>query len=236
MHQLAATARALVTDGKGILAADESLPTIQKAVLRPEHCFDRRDPRHIANCCSPPGASRNTSAASSCSMKRCGRERRRRRLCRALTRKGILPGHQGGQGHRCHAPFSGEKITQGLDGLRERLREYAALGARSRNGGLSSPSAGTCRPGRASATTRTAWLSLPHSPRKRDWCRLSNLKCSWTAITIIGRCEEVTSRTLSAVFDALREHGVLLEGMLLKPNMVLSGKEACPPGDRLRSC
>ena len=124
-------------------------------------------------------------------------------------------------------PFSpGQKLTQGIDGLRDRLIEYRSLGARF-------------------SKWRAVITIGPDMPTRT--CVMDNARClalfaaySQEAGLVpvvepevlmdgehdLARCEEVTSRTLSAVFDALSDHDVMLEGMLLKPNMVLSGKQA----------
>lgn len=226
MHQLATTAQALVTGGKGILAADESLPTIQKrfSVLNipsteenrkayRELLFStRRIEEYISGVILFDETLRQKTASGA-------------GLTELLARKGIIPGIKVDKGAVAVPRFPGDKITQGLDGLRERLREYAGLGARF-----------------------TKWRAvvaigkdLPHAACIRDNARLLALFALFSQeaglvpvvepeVLMDGdhdshRCEAVTSLTLATVFDALREHGVLLEGMLLKPNMVLSGKE-----------
>ena len=131
---LEATAQALVAAGKGILAADESAGTISKRFAARRHRLDaRRTAAPIARCCSRRPSSRDfiSGVILYDETIRQYDGRRRRRSPRCSTRAGHHPRHQGR--HAAPKPLAacpGEMVTEGLDGLRERLAEYRALGAR----------------------------------------------------------------------------------------------------------
>ena len=67
------------------------------------------------------------------------------------------------------------------------------------------------------------WRATPRCVRRRDWSPWSSRKCSWTAAHVLERCGEVTEEVLRTVFHQLHMQGVMLEGVILKPNMVVSG-------------
>jgi len=125
------------------------------------------------------------------------------------------------------ANFPGEKITEGLDGLRARLAEYRQLGARFAKWravitiGEKIPTR-TCIDANAEALARYASLC-----QEADVMPIVEPEVLMDGAHTIERHFDVTEQTLRSVFDALAEHRVVLEEMLLKPNMVLSGKE-CP--------
>jgi len=125
------------------------------------------------------------------------------------------------------ANFPGEKITEGLDGLRDRLAEYRQLGARFAKWraviaiGDGIPTR-TCIDANAEALARYAALC-----QEGDLVPIVEPEVLMDGDHTIERYFEVTEQTLRSVFDSLAEHRIVLEGMLLKPNMVLSGKD-CP--------
>ncbi len=141
--------------------------------------------------------------------------------------RGIIPGIKVDKGTMALAGFPGEKITEGLDGLRARLAEYADLGARFTKWravitiGAELPSQG-CIAANAEALARFAALS-----QEAGLVPIVEPEVLMDGDHTIARCREVTVATLVAVFEALRRHRVRLEGMLLKPNMVVAGSE-CP--------
>jgi fructose-bisphosphate aldolase class I len=145
---------------------------------------------------------------------------------KVLTDAGIIPGIKVDTGAKDLAAHPGEKITEGLDGLRDRLKEYIQMGARfakwraviAIGDGIPSRS---CIEANAHALARYAALC-----QEAGWFRSSNRKCSWMA-GIPGACREVTEEVLRTVFNQLNSQRVLLEGMILKPNMVLPGL-TCP--------
>jgi len=124
------------------------------------------------------------------------------------------------------AGFSGETITEGLDGLRERLSEYRGLGARFAKwravidiaDGI--PGAFAVK-ANAHALARYAALC-----QENDIVPIVEPEVLMDGAHSIERCEQVTEAVLARVFQELFEHRVMLEGMVLKPNMVISGKKA----------
>ena len=150
-----------------------------------------------------------------------------------LAARGILPGIKVDAGAKALAGFPGETMTEGLDGLRERLAEYRGLGARFAKWravidiGAGIPSQ-ACLAANAQALARYAAL-----------CQEADDRADRRAGSADGRrprierCEEVTDAALATVFDALLLHRVRLEGMVLKPNMVIAGKK-CAQGRRRR--
>jgi fructose-bisphosphate aldolase class I len=144
-----------------------------------------------------------------------------------MTRNGIIPGIKVDTGAKDLAGFPGEKITEGLDGLRERLAEYYRLGARFAKW-RAVITIGSGIP------TRTCIRSNAHAlARYAALCQEANIvpivepEVLMDADNTIEVCEEVTNGALRAVYAALAEHRVALEGTLLKPNMVIAGKK-CP--------
>jgi fructose-bisphosphate aldolase class I len=146
----------------------------------------------------------------------------------SLTREvGMLPGIKVDLGAKPLAGWPEERVTEGLDGLRERLAEYRNLGARVAKWravfavGDTLPTA-ACVAANAHALGRYASLC-----QEQDLVPIVEPEVLMDGNHTIERCEEVTGRVLQAVFAALSEQGVSLEAMLLKPNMVLPGT-ACP--------
>ncbi len=147
-----------------------------------------------------------------------------------LAAAGVIPGIKVDTGARDLALHPGEKVTEGLDGLRARLQEYAGLGARFAKWraviGIGDGMPGVaCIAANAHALARYAAL-----------CQESGLvpivepEVLMAGRHTMQRCSEVTHAVLRAVFDALDAQGVALEGMVLKPNMVLPGLD-CPEQD-----
>ena len=227
-YELDQTAKALVADGKGILAADETVPTITKrfATLKIESTEDsRRTYRemffttpdvsaYISGVILQDETIRQKSAAGI-------------PLTEVLSKQGIIPGIKVDTGAKVLAGSPEEKITEGLDGLRDRLKEYAAMGARFAKwraviritDRLPSP---MCVNVNAHALARYAALC-----QEQGIVPIVEPEVLMDGSHTIERCEDVTSSILHAVFHALFEHCVRPEGMLLKPNMVIAGKD-CP--------
>jgi fructose-bisphosphate aldolase class I len=143
-----------------------------------------------------------------------------------LTRQGIVPGIKVDTGAKPLAGFAGETITEGLDGLRERLIEYRGLGARFAKWravidiGAAIPTSFAIE-ANAHALARYAALC-----QENDIVPIVEPEVLMDGDHSIDRCAEVTERVLERVFNQLFEHRILLEGMVLKPNMVISGKKA----------
>ncbi len=225
-HELEQTARELITEGKGILAADETVPTITKrfATLKIESTEDSRCAYREMFFTTP-----DVSAFISGVILQDETIRQKnaagKPLAEMLSKQGIIPGIKVDSGAKVLSGSPEENITEGLDGLRDRLKEYAAMGARFAKwraviritDALPSP---TCVSVNAHALARYAALC-----QEQRIVPIVEPEVLMDGVHSIERCEEVTSSVLHAVFHALFEQGVKLEGMLLKPNMVISGKE-----------
>jgi fructose-bisphosphate aldolase class I len=143
-----------------------------------------------------------------------------------LAARGVVPGIKVDTGAKPMALHPGELVTEGLDGLRERLAEYYELGARFSKWravitiGDGIPTDG-CIHANAHALARYAALC-----QENDIVPIVEPEVLMDGAHSIERCEEVTSTVLQTVFNQLFEHRIFLEGMVLKPNMVISGKKA----------
>ena len=143
-----------------------------------------------------------------------------------LESQGVIPGIKVDKGAKDLANAPGEKITEGLDGLRERLAEYRELGARVRQ-----VARGDHDRRRASRASTASGRTRTRSPATRALCQEAGLvpivepEVLMDGDHSIETSFDVTSRTLHAVFTELRDQRVHFEEMLLKPNMVLSGYE-----------
>jgi fructose-bisphosphate aldolase class I len=226
-HDLESTAKALVAEGKGILAADESDGTIKKrfdSIGVESTDENRRAYRdllfttegiedYISGVILFDETIRQASADGTPFPK-------------LLESRGIIPGIKVDKGAKDLANASGEKVTEGLDGLRGRLEEYRELGARFTKWravitiGNGIPSE-YCIWTNAHALARFAALS-----QEAGLVPIVEPEVLMDGDHSIERSFEVTSRTLHAVFTELRDQRIEFEGMLLKPNMVLSGYEA----------
>jgi fructose-bisphosphate aldolase class I len=225
---LAATARALVAQGKGILAADESFGTIEKrfAKIGVESTEEnRRAYRELLF--STPGAGDFISGVILFDETIRQSAADGTRFTDVLERAGTIPGIKVDAGAKALAGFPGEKITEGLDGLRGRLTEYRDLGARfakwraviTIGDGIPTP---FCIEANAHALARYAALS-----QEAGLVPIVEPEVLMDGDHTIERCDEVTETALKRVYDQLHRHRVVLEGTLLKPNMVVSGKD-CP--------
>ena len=229
-EQLARVAEAMGAKGRGILAADESSGTIKKrfdgiGVASTE--TNRRDYRellfrtsdalhdHISGVILFDETLRQSAADGT-------------PLVQIIADAGSIPGIKIDKGAKDLAGAPGEKVTEGLDGLRERLAEYYELGARftkwravidiGRDGDRSIPSA-YCIGANAHALARMAALS-----QEQGLVPIVEPEVLMDGDHGIDRCLEATEATLKQVYMALFHQRVFLEGSVLKPNMVLSGK------------
>jgi fructose-bisphosphate aldolase, class I len=227
-ENLESVARKLVAPGKGILAADESSGTIEKrlkSINVPSTEENRRAYREVLF--TTAGAGEFISGVILFDETIRQKTRDGRTFVEALEQQGIIPGIKVDKGAKAMANFPGEKITEGLDGLRDRLTEYRKLGARFAKWravitiGEKIPTR-TCIGGNAEALARYAALC-----QEAVLVPIVEPEVLMDGTHTIERHFEVTQQTLESVFHCLYEHRVALEGMLLKPNMVLSGKE-CP--------
>ncbi len=227
-QELETTARALVAPGKGILAADESGGTIAKrfqSIGIPSTEETRRAYREMLF--TAPGLGEFISGVILFDETIRQKAADGTPFVEVLKRQGIISGIKVDQGAKPLAGFPEDKITEGLDGLRERLAEYARLGARFTKWravitvGASIPSR-ACLTANAHALARFAALS-----QEAGLVPIVEPEVLMDGDHPIERHFEVTEAAQQLVFTALREHRVHLEGMLLKPNMVLSGTK-CP--------
>jgi fructose-bisphosphate aldolase class I len=225
--ELHETAKALVAAGKGILAADESDGTIKKrfdsiGVESTEE--NRRAYRDLLF--TTPGAEEFISGVILFDETIRQSSADGTPFPKLLERLGIIPGIKVDKGAKPLANAEGETITEGLDGLRDRLNEYRELGARFTKWravisiGEAIPSE-YCIWTNAHALARFAGLS-----QEAGLVPIVEPEVLMDGEHTIERSFEVTSRTLHAVFTELRDQRVEPEGMLLKPNMVLSGYES----------
>jgi fructose-bisphosphate aldolase, class I len=221
------TAQAIVAEGKGILAADESDGTIKKRFdsIGVESTEDnRRAYRELLF--TTDGVEEYISGVILFDETIRQKASDGTPFSKLLESKGIIPGIKVDKGAKPLALAEGETVTEGLDGLRGRLEEYRELGARFTKWravitiGKSIPSE-YCLWTNAHALARFAALS-----QEAGLVPIVEPEVLMDGDHTIDRSFEVTSRTLHAVFTELRDQRVQPEGMLLKPNMVLSGYEA----------
>jgi fructose-bisphosphate aldolase class I len=226
-HNLEETARALVAPGKGILAADESSGTIKKRFdsIGVESTEDsRRAYRDMLF--TTDGAADHISGVILYDETIRQSAHDGAPFPRLLESQGVIPGIKVDLGAKDLAHAPGEKITEGLDGLRERLAEYFGLGARFTKWravitiGEGIPSE-YCLWTNAHALARYAALS-----QEAGLVPIVEPEVLMDGNHSIETSFEVTSRTLHAVFTELRDQRAHFEQMLLKPNMVLSGYDA----------
>src|SRR5438093_8565952 len=228
VQQLESTARALVAEGKGILAADESTGTIKKrfdsiGVESTEE--NRRAYRDLLF--TTEGVEEYISGVILFdeTIRQSGHDGTP--FPKLLESKGVIAGIKVDEGAQPLALSRGETVTEGLDGLRARLEEYRGLGARFAKWravitiGHDIPSE-YCIWTNAHALGRYAALS-----QEAGLVPIVEPEVLMDGDHTIERSFDVTSRTLHAVFTELRDQRVQPEGMLLKPNMVLSGYD-CP--------
>jgi fructose-bisphosphate aldolase class I len=224
--ELQATIDALVQDGKGLLAADESGPTIAKrfktiGVESTEE--NRRAWRSLL--LGAPGLGEFVSGVILYEETLGQRGDDGEPLPRLAARQGIVPGIKVDQGKIPLAHAAGDEITQGLDGLAERLARYKEQGARfakwravynvtDKSPSLLGREANAESLGRYAAICQEAGIVPIVEP-----------EVLMDGDHTIERCAQVTEAVLHEVFHALHRHGVVLEHMLLKPNMVVAGKE-----------
>ena len=230
LSELNKVAEAMVAPGRGILAADESTGTIKKRfdALGVESTADsRRDYRemlfrakdamakHISGVILYDETIRQNAKDGT-------------PLVKLIAQAGSLPGIKVDKGTKPLPECPGEVVTEGLDGLRERLVEYHTLGAKFAKwravidvGDHGMPSY-TCVAANAHALARYAALC-----QNEGIVPIVEPEVLMDGSHTIDRCREATEWTLQRVFAALYEQRIKLEGMVLKPNMVIAGKK-CP--------
>jgi len=227
-QELMETAKALVTGGKGLLAMDESNPTCNKRFAAfgiPQTEEARRAYRELI--VTTPGLGECISGAILYDETIHQQTKEGTPFIKVLTDAGITPGIKVDIGAKGMAGHPGEKITEGLDGLRDRLAEYSRMGARFAKWravitmGDGTPSQG-CIEANAQALARYAALC-----QEGGLVPVVEPEVLMDGDHTLERCSEVTEAVLRTVFHQLCTQRVMLEGMLLKPNMVLPGL-TCP--------
>ncbi len=225
---LVACANALVGSGKGLLAMDESNPTCNRrfAVFGIAQTVEmRRAWRELLITALGLGDSISGAILYDETIRQ--NDRNGRRFVDCLTDVGIIPGIKVDTGAKPLALHEGEKVTEGLDGLRDRLAEYAGLGARFAKWraviGLDGdhPSA-ACIRANMQALARYAALC-----QEAGIVPIVEPEVLMEGFHPLERSRAITGEVLTALFGELRVQGVLLEGVILKPNMVLAGLD-CP--------
>lgn len=227
-QELINTAHAMVANYKGLLAMDESLPTANKRFAKlgiPQTEEMRRAYRELL--VTTPDLGKFISGAILFDETIRQKTKDGRSMVKVLTDEGIIPGIKVDTGAKDMAGHPGEKISEGLDGLRERLVEYYQMGARFAKWraviviGDNIPSR-ACIEANAHALARYAAL-----------CQESGLvpivepEVLMDGAHSLEECFEVTEEVLRAVFDQLFIQWVMLEGVILKPNMIVPGLK-CP--------
>ena len=225
---LADIAHALVAGDKGLLAMDESNPTCNKrfaALGIPQTTETRRAYREMIVTTPQLGACISGAILFDETIRQTKTDGTS--FVKALSDAGIIPGIKVDTGAKEMAGFPGEKITEGLDGLRERLAEYSRMGARFSKWraviavGDGIPSRG-CIEANAQSLARYAALC-----QEAGLVPVVEPEVLMDGEHTLERCREVTAEVLHTVFDQLETQRVMLEGMILKPNMVLPGL-TCP--------
>src|SRR5437870_1535850 len=225
-ENLGPIARKLVAAGKGILAADESSGTIEKrlkSISVPSTEENRRTYREILF--TTAGAGEFISGVILFDETIRQKTRDGRTFVEALDQQGIIPGIKVDKGAKAIANFPGEKVTEGLDGLRERFAEYRQLGARFAKWRAVISISDKTPTRRCIATNAELLARYAALCQEADLVPIVEPEVLMDGAHTIERHFEVTQQTLESVFHALYEHRVVLEAMLLKPNMVLSGKD-----------
>ena len=228
VQKLIATANILVASDKGLLAMDESTPTCNKrfaklGIPQTEECH--RAYRELL--ITTPGLGEFISGAILYDETIRQHKKDGTPFMQVIADAGIIPGIKVDRGAKALAGHPGETVTEGLDGLRDRLQEYAQMGARFAKWravltiGDGIPSRG-CIEANAQALARYAALC-----QEAGLVPIVEPEVLMNGAHTLDRCREVTEEVLRSVFSQLAVQKVLLEGMILKPNMVLPGL-TCP--------
>jgi fructose-bisphosphate aldolase class I len=232
LGDLPAMAAVMVSDGRGILAVDESVATMNTrlgnaGVAQTE--AQRRAYREML--ISTPGLSRWISGIIMSDDIFCARVDNGRTFPDACRDAGLLPGIKVDTGAKPLAGTTGEVVTEGLDNLRARLATYADLGARFTKWRavirISGNTPSRCAL-RANAHALARYASLV---QEAGLVPIVEPEVLMDGDHSIEQCAHVTEATLRTIFDELVEHGVRVEGIVLKPNMVIGGAESREPAD-----
>jgi fructose-bisphosphate aldolase class I len=227
--KLKQTAAQMLADDKGLLAMDESNPTCNKrfaALGIPQTLEMRRAYRDLI--ARTPGLGESIGGAILYDETIRQSTHDGTPFAQALERAGIIPGIKVDAGSKPLALHQGEQVTEGLDGLRDRLAEYAKMGARFAKWRAVITIDGPKLPSRTGIEANAHALA-----RYAALCQEAGIvpivepEVLMDGAHTLERCAEVTERALHFVFTQLRLQRVMLEGMILKPNMVVPGLK-CP--------
>ncbi|WP_372949686.1 class I fructose-bisphosphate aldolase [Mariniphaga sp.] len=228
IKELISTANSMVANHKGLLAMDESLPTANKRFAKleiPQTEEMRRVYRELLATTSGLGEFISGAILFDETIRQ--KTKDGRPIVKVLADAGIIPGIKVDTGAKEMAGHPGEKITEGLDGLRERLVEYYQMGARFAKWravitiGDNIPSR-ACMEANAHALARYAALC-----QETGLVPVVEPEVLMDGNHTLEQCFEVTEEVLRTVFNQLFVQGVILEGMILKPNMIVPGLK-CP--------
>lgn len=227
------TAKAMVASGFGLLAADESTSTIGKRLKNIDVANTEPNRRAYRNLLfTTEGMEKNISGVILFEETLFQSALDNTPFTGLLTGKGVIPGIKVDQGAKPLAGAPGETVTEGLDGLRKRLARYREAGARFAKWraviaiGDGVPS-DYCIHANAHALARYAALC-----QESDIVPIVEPEVLMDGDNTLEICARVTDRTLEAVFNELSLQRVVLEGMVLKPNMVVSGMKCATQADR----
>jgi fructose-bisphosphate aldolase class I len=228
IEQLEDIAQAMVAPGKGIIAIDESNTTIKKRFDAVGiECSEENRRAYRELLLTTPKLSDYISGAILYDETLRQSTKTGVPFTKVMADAGILPGIKVDKGPVPLAGFPGDFVTEGLDGLRQRLKEYAGLGAKFAKWraviaiGEENPS-GTCIEANCHALARYAALC-----QEAGIVPMVEPEVLMDGNHDIDVCYEVTEATLRSLFAALYEHNVVIEGTILKASMVISGKD-CP--------
>jgi fructose-bisphosphate aldolase, class I len=228
VQELKGIAKTLIAGDKGLLAMDESNPTCNKRFAKlgiPQTVEARRAYRELI--VTTPGLGECISGAILYDETIRQQKKDGTSFVKVIVNAGIIPGIKVDMGTKDMPGFPGEEITEGLDGLGDRLKEYFQMGARFAKWravfaiGESIPSRG-CIEANASALARYAALC-----QEAGLVPIVEPEVLMEGDHPLQRCREATEEVLRIVFNELYTQRVMLEGMILKPNMVLPGL-TCP--------
>src|SRR5690554_2009598 len=226
-QNLKETIREIFSNGKGILAMDESNPTCNTrsaTVGIPQTVEMRRKYRELI--VTTPGLNKSIGGAILSNETIREETSDGEPMVNMLISAGIIPGIKVDIGAKTFAGFQSELVTEGLDGLRERLAEYKTMGARFAKWravitiGHGIPS-GACIGANVHALARYAALC-----QEADIVPIVEPEVLMTGNHSLQRCYDVTEKVLKVLFYQLYRFRIDLEGMILKPNMVIAGKES----------
>lgn len=226
-QELKQTAKAMVAPGKGILAADESFPSIEKRFKKidlPSTEENRRTYRELLF--TTPGMGEFISGVILFDETIRQSAKDGRSFVEVLRSEGAIPGIKVDQGVEAMQSLPNEKITKGLDGLPERLAEYAKLGAKfTKWRAVITIGDGTPTEENIRQNAKTLAKFAKYS-QEAGLVPMVEPETLMDGTHNMDRCAEVTAKVLKVVFEELNNEGVSLPGAILKTNMVVPGKES----------